>query len=346
MRAIVFEQFQQPLQVCDVLDPTPPADGVVISVAASGLCRSDWHGWMGHDPDIQLPHVPGHEFAGRVAEVGPEVTRWRVGDRVTVPFCVGCGACETCLQGDLQICDHYFQPGFTAWGAFAEYVAIPHADLNLVQLPEELAFDAAASLGCRMVTAFRAVVDQGRLQPDQWIAIFGCGGVGLSAVMIAKSLGAKVIGIDVQPSALQMAAQFGADYMIDPANEDPVDAIRDLVPAGVSVTIDALGRADICCQAIAALRKRGRHVQVGLLAGAEVSLSLDQVIAKELELLGSHGMSAQAYGPLLEMIACGKLHPERLIAEKARLDDLPRLLPRMGRNQHHGITVIELTQSD
>ena len=204
MRAVIFEEFQKPLQVRDVVDPTPPRDGVVISVAASGLCRSDWHGWMGHDSDIQLPHVPGHEFAGRVAEVGADVTRWQVGDRVTVPFCVGCGRCETCAQGDLQICDHYFQPGFTAWGSFAEYVAIPHADLNLVQLPEEIAFDAAASLGCRMVTAFRAVVDQGRLQPDQWIAVFGCGGVGLSAVMIAKSLGAKVIGIDVQPSALQI----------------------------------------------------------------------------------------------------------------------------------------------
>ncbi len=340
MRAVIFEEFQKPLQVRDVVDPTPPRDGVVISVAASGLCRSDWHGWMGHDSDIQLPHVPGHEFAGRVAEVGADVTRWQVGDRVTVPFCVGCGRCETCSQGDLQICDHYFQPGFTAWGSFAEYVAIPHADLNLVQLPEEIAFDAAASLGCRMVTAFRAVVDQGRLQPDQWIAVFGCGGVGLSAVMIAKSLGAKVIGIDVQPSALQMASELGADHIIDSANQDPVEAIRGLVPAGVSVTLDALGHAEICRQAIAALRKRGRHVQVGLLAGVDVPLAFDQVIAKELEVLGSHGMSAQAYGPLLEMITAGKLQPERLIVGKARLEDLPILLPRMEQNQHHGITVI------
>ena len=119
----------------NVADPTPTAQGVVIKVEATGLCRSDWHGWMGHDPDIRLPHVPGHELAGTVQAVGSQVTQWRAGDRVTVPFAVGCGHCFECNSGNHQVCEHQFQPGFTAWGSFAEYVAIDFADTNLVRLP-------------------------------------------------------------------------------------------------------------------------------------------------------------------------------------------------------------------
>ena len=201
--AVYYEGFQQPLKVGRLDDPQPVADGVVIAVRSSGLCRSDWHGWMGHDPDIRLPHVPGHEFAGVIVDVGPVVNNWRVGDRVTVPFAVGCGQCSPCREGDLHICDDYFQPGFTAWGSFAELVAIPHADLNLVRLPEMISFEAAASLGCRMVTSFRAIVDQGRLKADQWLAVFGCGGIGLAAVLIGKALGARVIGVDVNPDGTE-----------------------------------------------------------------------------------------------------------------------------------------------
>src|SRR5947209_8618589 len=124
MKAAVYQHFGGRLSIEDVPDPTPPRDGVVIGVKASGICRSDWHGWMGHDPDIHLPHVPGHELSGVIQEIGPEVRRWKPGDRVTVPFAVGCGACPECASGNQQICDAYFQPGFTAWGSFAERVAI------------------------------------------------------------------------------------------------------------------------------------------------------------------------------------------------------------------------------
>ena len=185
MRAIYYDSFQSPPVVTTLPDPTPSPTGVVIQVAATGLCRSDWHGWMGHDPDIQLPHVPGHELAGTVVAVGTEVRRWRGGERVTLPFVCGCGSCEECASGNQQVCINQFQPGFTAWGSFAEYVAVEYADVNLVALPEAITFETAAALGCRFVTAFRAVVDQGRVQSGQWVAVHGCGGVGLSAVMIA-----------------------------------------------------------------------------------------------------------------------------------------------------------------
>ena len=186
-------------------DPTPTPQGVVIKVEATGLCRSDWHGWMGHDPDITLPHVPGHELAGSVQAIGSQVTRWRTGDRVTVPFVGGCGHCFECTSGNHQVCEHQFQPGFTAWGSFAEYVAIDFADTNLVRLPPELDYATAASLGCRFVTSFRAIVDQGRVRPGEWVAIHGCGGVGLSAIMIASAMGANVIAIDRADDKLAFA---------------------------------------------------------------------------------------------------------------------------------------------
>jgi alcohol dehydrogenase len=163
MRAVLYTEFREPPAVREVTDPACPADGVVVRVEATGLCRSDWHGWQGHDPDIRVPHVPGHELAGVIAEVGPDVRRRRVGERVTVPFVCACGACGPCLAGDHQVCDAQFQPGFTHWGSFAELVALHRADINLVRLPDELDFVTAAGPGCRFATAHRAVVGQGRV---------------------------------------------------------------------------------------------------------------------------------------------------------------------------------------
>ncbi len=187
MRAVVFDQYGGPAQVRDVPDPRPADHGVVVRVKATGLCRSDWHGWQGHDPDITLPHVPGHELAGVVEAVGPRVGTWRPGDRVTVPFVCACGTCASCARGDHQVCERQTQPGFTHWGSFAQYVALDHADVNLVAVPQDMSFATAASLGCRFATAFRAVVQQGRATAGEWVAVHGCGGVGLSAVMIAAA---------------------------------------------------------------------------------------------------------------------------------------------------------------
>ncbi|WP_332914230.1 alcohol dehydrogenase catalytic domain-containing protein [Algoriphagus boritolerans] len=160
-----------------VADPHTPENGVILEVQATGLCRSDWHGWMGHDSDIRLPHVPGHEFAGIIQEVGKGVKNWKVGDQVTVPFVCACGICSTCQSGNHQICDDQFQPGFTHWGSFAEYVAVHRAETNLVRIPESVSFEAAASLGCRFATSFRGIVAQGKVGGGQWVAVHGCGGV-------------------------------------------------------------------------------------------------------------------------------------------------------------------------
>jgi alcohol dehydrogenase len=343
MKAVVYERFGQPPRVQNVPDPTPRAEGVVIKVEATGLCRSDWHGWMGHDPDIVLPHVPGHELAGTVLSTGKQVTRWKTGDRVTVPFVGGCGRCFECNSGNHQVCERQFQPGFTAWGSFAEYVAVDYADTNLVALPEELDFATAASLGCRFVTSFRAVVDQGRVGPGEWVAVHGCGGVGLSAIMIAAAMGANVIGIDLSEDKLDFARRMGAVATVNGRDAtDVAGAVREITGGGAHVSIDALGHPTTCFNSIANLRRRGRHVQVGLMLGdhARPPIPMDRVIGWELEILGSHGMQAFRYEAMMAMIRTGRLAPQKLVGRRIGLDEAPEALMAMDRFEGLGIGVI------
>jgi alcohol dehydrogenase len=298
---------------------------------------------MGHDPDITLPHVPGHELAGIVEAVGASVTRFAPGDRVTVPFVCGCGRCAQCRSGNQQVCDRQTQPGFTHWGSYAELVAIDYADENLVRLPEDVDFVTAASLGCRFATSFRAIVDQGRVQTDDTVAVHGCGGVGLSAVMIAAALGARVIAVDIEPRALALARQAGAAEELDASATDDVAAeIRDRTGGGAAVSLDALGSAETCANSIACLRKRGKHVQVGLLAGADYRprLPMELVIAQELEILGSHGMQAHAYARMLDMISSGKLRPADLVSGTTDLETAAALLCTPATPHPAGVTVI------
>ncbi len=330
-------------RVMDIADPVCPADGVVLEVGATGVCRSDWHAWQGHEV-VRLPHVPGHELAGTVREVGPEVSRWRVGDRVTVPFVLGCGTCELCLAGEAQVCPDQEQPGFTLPGSFAERVALPRADANLVGLPDTLSFVAAASLGCRFATAYRAVVTHGEARAGQWVAVHGCGGVGLSAVMIAASLGARVVAVDVSTTALDAARDLGAEIVVSAGDGADMSArVREATGGGAHVSVDALGMASVVAAAIAGLRPRGRHVQVGLLHGDEVraAVPMDLVIAREIAVLGSHGMPAVDYPGLLELVTSGRLDPERLVRRRVGLDEAGAALAEMSGPTPPGITVVE-----
>ncbi len=344
MKAALFEQFQRPLSVQQVNDPTPHPDAAIIAVRACGVCRSDWHGWMGHDSDVHLPHVPGHELAGEVVAVGALVQRWNAGARVTVPFCCGCGTCAQCERGHQQICDNYTQPGFTHWGAFAEYVEIRFADVNLVSLPEQVSFVTAASLGCRFATSFRAVIVQGRVSSGDWVAVHGCGGVGLSAVMIAAAAGANVIAVDIRDDRLALAHRCGAAVTINASNQDVVAVIREITHGGAHLSIDALGSRVTCHNSIRCLRKRGRHVQVGLMLGADAdpAVPMGAVIASELEIIGSHGMQAFEYGRMLQMIVSGRLNPEILISNQITLQEAADLLPILDTFPGSGVTVLTL----
>lgn len=343
MKAVYYESFGGEITVSTVPDPAPPAGGVVLKVAASGLCRSDWHGWMGHDPDIVLPHVPGHELAGEIAAVGKDVQKFRIGQRVTVPFVSGCGTCPQCLSGNQQICDAQFQPGFTHWGSFAEYVALDYADSNLVPLPEDLDDATAACLGCRFITSYRAVVEQGRLKGGQWVAVHGCGGVGLSAIMIAAAFGAQVVAVDIEDDKLELARALGATTTINARTEEDVSgAVRAASGGGAHVSLDALGSQETCFNSIAGLRKHGRHVQIGLMAGdhRHPRIPMELVIANELVIVGSHGMQAFAYPPMLELIRRGLLAPQRLLGRRITLDEMPAALAAMDRFPDTGVTVL------
>ena len=334
MRALVFDAFGGPLTVRDVPAPGCPEDGVVVRVQGTGLCRSDWHGWQGHDDGIRVPHVPGHELAGTVAEVGPAVTGWSVGDVVTVPFVCACGDCAACRAGEQQVCERQTQPGFTHWGSFAELVALDHADVNLVRLPEGMTPVTAASLGCRFATAYRALTVHGRVRPGDQVAVHGCGGVGLSAVMIAVGAGARVVAVDVSAGARAAAESLGAEVSIDPTGLGPEEVGRLVAEAtggGAHVSVEALGLPSAAVASVLGLRRRGRHVQVGLLLAdhARTALPMDRVVAWELEVYGSHGMAAHEYPAMLEQVSSGRLAPDRLVARTIGLDEAGAALAAM-----------------
>ena len=374
MRAIYFEEFNGPLSIVEFPIPTPDKGAVTIKVEATGLCRSDWHAWVGHDTDIVLPHVPGHELAGVISEIGVGVTKFKVGDRVTVPFVNGCGQCEYCKGGNAQVCPTQTQPGFTHWGSFAEYVEIKNADFNLIALPDAISFETAAGLGCRFATSFRGLSARAKVQPGEWVAVFGCGGVGLSAVMIAKALGAKVIAVDINDAALSKAREIGADFTVNSGagnnssgatdsetkakivvtnaegkssemGSDLIAAIAMVTGArnGVDVAVDALGSEMTATASIKSLRRLGRHLQLGLLPSesGQTPLPMGRAIAYELDLLGSHGMAAVDYPEMLALIASGKLKPDQLVEHVIDLEAGLIALQGLATSKSAGVTIIK-----
>jgi alcohol dehydrogenase len=345
MKAAVFESFREPLKLKTVADPDCPTDGAIIRVMACGVCRSDHHAWAGLDPDVVLPHVPGHEFAGIVEEVGRDCSRWKKGDRVTAPFILACGACPDCLGGDPTVCNHQHVAGFSSWGAFAERIAVPHADFNLVRIPESMDFAVAASMGCRVTTSFRAIVDRARLQPGEWLAVHGCGGVGLSAVMIGAAMGAQVLAIDVNEPALVMASELGATATLNARQVENVGAaVRNMTGGGVHVSLDGLGITETFHNSLQSLRKLGRHVQIGMPVGKHVEPGiplLEIVYSRQISLMGTRGIAASRFPALLAMIAAGRLDPGRLITSRIDLSEAGAALAAMDGYKGTGVTVID-----
>ena len=348
MRAILVDRPHAPLHLVQVNDPEPAPHGAIVAVAATGVCRSDHHAWLGHDPTIRWPHVPGHEFAGTVVAVGAAVSRRRIGERVTAPFCCGCGTCDTCRVGHVHLCESEFQPGFDGWGSFAEFVHVPWADVNLAVLPDDLGFDEAAALGCRFMTAFHGLIERARLRAGEQVAVFGCGGVGLSAVAIAAAAGARVIAVDRAADKLALARSLGADATIDVDGTDPVAAIRDLCAAGpgrasgVDVAVDALGSRVTARAALESLRRRGRHLQLGLLLGAEADppLPIGQAVRHELSLIGAHGMPATSYPDLFRFVAQRGVPLAKMIGRKRPLAEAHDAMLGMEHFAGVGVTLL------
>jgi D-arabinose 1-dehydrogenase-like Zn-dependent alcohol dehydrogenase len=348
MRAAVMEGIRQPLVVRDMPDPTPAPHGVLLRVEANGICRTDWHLWTGDwswvGLAVALPHVLGHEFCGVVEEVGGEVTRWKKGDRVVVPFSQGEGTCEWCRGGHQNVCDTPLVPGVAYWGGYGRRVAVPFADVNLVRLPEKVGFVEAASMGCRYMTSFHGLVDRAGVQAGEWVAVHGCGGVGLSAVQIATALGANVIAVDVADEKLAFARELGAVATVNAAETDPAGAILELTQGGAHVSVDALGVAATCRNSVMSLRKRGRHLQIGLTSAAEqgqIPLPIDLIVLKEASVIGTLGMPAPRFPAMLRMVETGKLAPGKLVHEKIGLEQVGGVLAGMDRYATVGVTVID-----
>jgi alcohol dehydrogenase len=340
MKAAVYMRFGGDIEILDVAEPVAPADGVVVEVLAVGLCRSDFHGWHGTDPDIVCPHVGGHEFVGRVVQVGGDVHRVRVGDRVVAPFVCGCGSCEPCRLGQHQVCRRQEQPGFTRWGAFAQYTVVPFADVNAVVVPGTISDIAAALVGCRVSTAYRGVVERGRIVPGEVMVVHACGGVGLAAVAIGAALGAHVVAVDISSEALALATAMGAQEVLDSTKVNDVgDAIQERF-GGAHLSVECLGHVVTATNSIRSLRPLGRHVQIGLFPTASVDFPVARVIRDELEVHGVHGLSASRLPQVLEMVADGRLDLARMVSQTLCLRDVVDALPAMGRFAAPGVAVV------
>jgi D-arabinose 1-dehydrogenase-like Zn-dependent alcohol dehydrogenase len=348
MRAAVMEAVNKVMTVREVPDPSIVPHGALIRVEANGVCRSDWHAWVG-DWDwigvkLALPFVLGHEFCGVIEETGKDVTRFKTGDRVIVPFSQGEGTCEQCRSGHHNICEKGFAPGFDYWGGFGRYVAVPHADVNLVPMPAAMSFVEAASLGCRFMTSFHGVVDRAEVRAGEWVSVHGCGGIGLSAVHIASAMGANVIAIDVDQAKLDLAKKLGAVETVHAGNADPATAVKDITKGGAHVSVDALGIAATCRNSVLSLRKRGRHLQIGMTGAAErgeIKVPIDVIVGGELRFLGSMGMAAPRYDTMLKMVETGKLRPAELVTRTIPLEEAGPVLATMSKFGTLGVVVVD-----
>ena len=349
MQAALLEVFGEPLAVRDVDRPTVDADGVVVNVECCGVCRSDWHTWQGDwgwlDARPTLPHVLGHEPCGTVVETGIEITTVAVGDAVVIPFTLACGECLRCRNGHENRCENRIDLGFSdaAPGAFAEEVHVPRADVNAVPLPDGIDATAAASMGCRFMTAYRAMAHRADVGRGEIVAVYGLGGVGLSTIQIADALGCRVIGVDLVDEKLDRAESLGAVATVDASVvDDPAAEVRAVSNGGTDIAVDALGNAETCRNALDSLADGGRHVQLGLTSGKEggtVSLPIDEIVTRELDLCGSHGLQPSRYGGLLDLVTAGKLDPGALVGETVDIHDIPDTLAAMTDYDTVGIPV-------
>lgn len=342
MKAAQLTAWRAPLAIVELPDPEPDMGGVVIDLLACGVCRSDWHAWVGADPEVHLPHIPGHEFCGEVVAVGPGVRRWNLGRRVIAPFILACGQCPDCAAGNQTICAHQAVPGFTIPGAFAERIAVPYADHNLTALPESIEPALAAGLGCRVTTAWHALTGRARLGAGEWLAVFGGGGVGMAALLLGRALGARVVVVDVVPSKLDYARRLGADAVVNAAEGDAAEAVREITRGGTDVALEALGIEATVVGAVKSLRKLGRMVMVGMPAGAHATMHLpmDVVYSGQLAIFGTRGMPAWRYPDLLSLIDGGQVDLSPLVTRHITLGGVSDELAAFDAPAPPGVAVV------
>lgn len=340
MRAAVVRNFNEDLSIETVADPDCPDNGVVLEVAACGVCRSDYHGWVGHHPRVENGSILGHEYCGTVVESGSRA-QYKVGDRLIAPFILACGNCHACRTGVSNTCEHSVVPGFGAPGAYAEYVAVPF-DHNLVHLPEAMSPALAAGLGCRVTTAWHALTDRANVRAGEWVAIHGTGGIGLSALLLAKMLGARVVVVDIVEDKLVHARNCGADAAVNGATTDAAAAIREITGGGAQVSIEALGIEATTNASVDCLATLGRHVQVGMPASqnGQMQVNMRAIYSKQLAFFGTRGMPSWKYPSLLGMIERGEVDISPMLARQIPLSGASGELRAMNGPTSPGTAVI------
>jgi D-arabinose 1-dehydrogenase-like Zn-dependent alcohol dehydrogenase len=338
---------REPLTVTELPDPTLEPHGAIVRVEANGVCRSDWHGWVGDwdwvGVEFEYPHVLGHEFCGVVEEVGSEVRRFKAGDRVIVPFSQGDGTCEMCRTGHSNVCENGFAPGFSYWGGFGRLSHVPVADLNLVRMPDSMSFLVGAALGCRYMTSFHGVAHRAEVHAGEWVAVHGCGGIGLSAIQVAAALGAQVIAVDLEEGKLSKARAEGALETINAMETDVPMRVKEITDGGANVSVDALGIKATMLNSVNSLRKGGIHVQIGITSAdeaGEVALPIDLITMSEIEFRGSLGLPNQNYPSMLNMVASGKLNPESIVTQRISINEVPDIVDSMTTFQTMGFVTI------
>jgi D-arabinose 1-dehydrogenase-like Zn-dependent alcohol dehydrogenase len=340
MRAAVLREYNRDLSIEDVAFPKCPKDGVILKVLACGVCRSDWHGWTGEHPRVKPGQIGGHEYCGEVVEAGP-LAKYKVGHRLVAPFILACGSCPSCQSGNSNTCPNQRLPGFTEPGAFAEYVSVP-LDHNLAVLPETLTPLLAAGLGCRVTTAWHALTGRAALQAGEWLAVHGTGGVGLSALILGRALGARVVVVDIVPEKLAHALSLGAEAAVDAREGTTAATIRAITGGGAHVSVEALGIAATTNASIECLRPLGRHVQVGMPVGhtARMEINMNAVYMGNLALFGTRGMPSWRYPSLLSLIQGSRVDMSPLVARQIRLSEVSRELAAFNGPTAPGVAVV------
>lgn len=351
MKAMVLENFMEEMPVKEISDPTLSDDNsAIVRVEANGICRSDWHwwmrdwGWVGLEPT--LPRILGHEFCGVVEEVGKNVKDFKKGDRVIVPFCLGDGAlsCPDCMGGRSNICKNLGIIGCTCDGGYGKYVNVPAANYNLVTLPESIDFIEGSVLGCRFMTSYHGVVNRAKIQPGESLVVYGAGGIGLSAIHVASSIGAYVIAVDITDEKLEKAKSIGAHAVVNVNNDDPVAAVIEITKGGAHVSVDALGEPETCLNGVLSLKKGGRHIQIGLTTSkdkGDVTLPVDLMIAKENTFMGCLGMPRSEYSGMLAHITNGSIRPRELITRRVSIEEAPEIISSMAKCEPVGMNVVD-----
>ncbi len=321
MRAAVFEGPGRPLVVAEVPTPRVGPGEILVRVAACGICHTDLH-YIDHSvPTFKAPPlILGHEASGTVEAVGAQVEGFTSGDRVLLPAVLTCGSCVQCRRGRENICDRMLMFGNHVDGAYAEFVVAPARDV--FPLPAEIPLEEAAIIADALSTPFHAVTVRGRVQPGDWVVVYGCGGVGLNLVQIAAAAGARVIAVDLVEEKLALAATLGARETINARTvEQPPRAVRKLTDGGADVAFEAVGTPGTIAAAFDSVRRGGRLVLVGY-SQAPAELNAARTMFFEMEVVGSLGCRPVDYPRLIALVQAGTLALAPLISHRLPLAEI------------------------